>query len=171
MLRSYRAGCWLEFWCKTLWSSGIRKTPDGRSSNCQTDSGVEMTPNGSVLLQSWLPARALVQEALEQRHKVDPSGQIIKLPVAGCPWKEHLAQLEEEQKLGDAIKFCLYEVCGHWLIDCTTLLANSNTHRSLWKHHSLALMSYVRRQIVSCCWNAWLCLLLAAHGKSIWLSS
>ena len=63
-----------------------------------------------MLLQSWLPARALVQEALEQRHKVDPSGQIIKLPVAGCPWKEHLAQLEEEQKLGDAIKFCLYEV-------------------------------------------------------------
>jgi len=52
----------------------------------------------------------LVQEALEGRHKVDPSGQIIKLPVAGCPWKEHLAQLEEEQKLGDAIKFCLYEV-------------------------------------------------------------
>lgn len=51
-----------------------------------------------------------MQEALEGRHKVDPSGQIIKLPVAGCPWKEHLAQLEEEQQLGDAIKFCLYEV-------------------------------------------------------------
>jgi len=65
---------------------------------------------GLFELQSWLPARALVQEALEGRHKVDPSGQIIKLPVAGCPWKEHLAQLEEEQKLGDAIKFCLYEV-------------------------------------------------------------
>ena len=65
---------------------------------------------GLFELQSWLPARALVQEALEGRHKVDPSGQIIKLPVAGCPWQEHLAQLEEEQKLGDAIKFCLYEV-------------------------------------------------------------
>jgi len=55
----------------------------------------------------------LVQEALDGRHKVDPSGQIIKLPVAGCPWKEHLAQLEEEQKLGDAVKFCMYEVCSH----------------------------------------------------------
>lgn len=65
---------------------------------------------GPTALQSWLPARALVQEALEGRHKVDPSGQIIKLPVAGCPWKEHLAQLEEEQNLGDVIKFCLYEV-------------------------------------------------------------
>ena len=62
-------------------------------------------------LQSWLPARALVQEAIEGRFEVDPSGSIIKLPVAGCPWKEHLAQLEQEQKLGDSIKFCLYEVC------------------------------------------------------------
>lgn len=61
-------------------------------------------------LQSWLPARALVQQAIEGRHGVDPSGSIIKLPMAGCPWKEHLAQLEEEQQLGDAIKFCLYEV-------------------------------------------------------------
>lgn len=52
----------------------------------------------------------MVQEALDGRHKVDPSGQIIKLPVAGCPWKEHLAQLEEEQHLGDTIKFCMYEV-------------------------------------------------------------
>ena len=51
-----------------------------------------------------------MEDSLEGRHQVDPSGQIIKLPLAGCPWKEHLAQLEEEQKLGDAIKFCLYEV-------------------------------------------------------------
>ena len=68
-------------------------------------------PSLACALQSWLPARALVQEALDGRHQVDPSGQIIKLPVAGCPWKEHLAQLEEEQKLGDAVKFCMYEVC------------------------------------------------------------
>lgn len=51
-----------------------------------------------------------MQEAIEGRFEVDPSGSIIKLPVAGCPWKEHLAQLEQEQKLGDSIKFCLYEV-------------------------------------------------------------
>ena len=57
-----------------------------------------------------MPARALVQEAIKGRFGVDPTGAIIKLPVAGCPWKEHLAQLEKEQQLGNAIKFCLYEV-------------------------------------------------------------
>lgn len=67
-------------------------------------------PSTFVGLQSWLPARELVQKAIDGRHEVDGSGQIIKLPVAGCPWKEHLAQLEEELKLGDAIKYCIYEV-------------------------------------------------------------
>ena len=51
-----------------------------------------------------------MQQAIEGRYEVDPSGSIIKLPVAGCPWKEHLAQLEQEQQLGDTIKYCLYEV-------------------------------------------------------------
>lgn len=51
-----------------------------------------------------------MQKAIDGRHEVDSSGQIIKLPVAGCPWKEHLAQLEDELKLGDAIKYCIYEV-------------------------------------------------------------
>ena len=57
-----------------------------------------------------------MQEAIEGRFGVDPSGSIIKLPVAGCPWKEHLAQLEQEQKLGDAIKFCMYEVSRNSIV-------------------------------------------------------
>ena len=51
-----------------------------------------------------------MQKAVEGRFDVDSSGQIIKLPMAGCPWKEHLNPLEQEQQLGDAIKFCMYEV-------------------------------------------------------------
>lgn len=74
---------------------------------------VRITTACLLSLQSWLPARALVQKAIDGRYEVDASGQIIKLPVAGCPWKEHLNQLEEELKLGDAIKFCIYEVSWH----------------------------------------------------------
>lgn len=43
---------------------------------------------------SWLPARALVEEALAQRFQVDASGKIIELAKGGCPWKEHLYHLE-----------------------------------------------------------------------------
>lgn len=45
--------------------------------------------------EDWLPARALVKEALEKRFEVDPSGEIMKLDT-GCPWKSHLFSLEEE---------------------------------------------------------------------------
>ena len=37
---------------------------------------------------------------------------IMKLLVAGCPSKEHLGQLEEQQQLGDAIEYCIYEVAN-----------------------------------------------------------
>merc|ERR1712048_879390 len=45
---------------------------------------------------NWLPARALVEEALARRRDVDKSGEIILLPRS-CPWEEHLFDLEEEE--------------------------------------------------------------------------
>src|SRR5947209_1880517 len=39
---------------------------------------------------SWLPARAIVKDAFLQRKKNHESGQIMVLPRAGIPWKEHL---------------------------------------------------------------------------------
>jgi hypothetical protein len=36
--------------------------------------------------------------------------QIIELAAGGVPWKEHLYELEKQEGLEGAIKFCLYEV-------------------------------------------------------------
>mmetsp|Transcript_5140 Transcript_5140/g.11186 ORF Transcript_5140/g.11186 Transcript_5140/m.11186 type:complete len:387 (+) Transcript_5140:10-1170(+) len=58
--------------------------------------------------RSWLPGRTHVKAALEARHAVDPSGQIIKLETF-CPWKEHLYDLEKELGVEAPILFCLYE--------------------------------------------------------------
>lgn len=60
--------------------------------------------------QAWLPAREYVKEAIERRHEVDQSGEIIRLAKA-CPWKEHLYDLEADLKLETPLKFCIYEVC------------------------------------------------------------
>lgn len=62
-----------------------------------------------VIPQAWLPARAVVEQALQQRHEVDSSGEILRLSSA-CPWKEHLYDLEEELHISPYIKYCLYEV-------------------------------------------------------------
>ena len=40
--------------------------------------------------------------------KVDPSGEIIELQGGGCPWKEHLFELEKDLKIEVPIKFVIY---------------------------------------------------------------
>lgn len=49
----------------------------------------------------WLPARTIVEEALEKRKEVHPSGEVLRLPRF-CPWQEHLFDLEEEAKAAGA---------------------------------------------------------------------
>lgn len=50
--------------------------------------------------------------AIEERLAVDARGEIIELKAGGCPWREHLYDLEAELKLEKPIKFCIYEVCA-----------------------------------------------------------
>jgi len=40
--------------------------------------------------------------------KVDPGGEIIELQGGGCPWKEHLFELEKDLKIEVPIKFVIY---------------------------------------------------------------
>jgi uncharacterized UPF0160 family protein len=50
---------------------------------------------------SWLPARAIVKDAFEHRKNNHPSGNIMHLPRAGIPWKEHLYNLEDAENVQD----------------------------------------------------------------------
>lgn len=56
----------------------------------------------------WLPARHIVKQAILNRNSVDSSGEIIEFPNGGCPWKEHLFDVEESLKLEKTIKYVLY---------------------------------------------------------------
>eukprot|EP00658_Telonema_sp_P-2_P065041 TRINITY_DN54388_c0_g1_i2.p2 TRINITY_DN54388_c0_g1~~TRINITY_DN54388_c0_g1_i2.p2 ORF type:complete len:150 (+),score=33.55 TRINITY_DN54388_c0_g1_i2:238-687(+) len=47
------------------------------------------------LVHSWLPAREIVVSAMDARHLVDPSGQIIRLDQF-CPWSSHMYDIEKE---------------------------------------------------------------------------
>ena len=44
-----------------------------------------------------LHPRSLVATALERRFDVHPCGRVIEFASGGCPYKEHLYELEEEQ--------------------------------------------------------------------------
>ncbi len=65
----------------------------------------------------WWPARSQVAEALENRFKVHDSGRIIELSSGGCPYKEHLYELEEEQGILGQTLFALFtDPNGRWRV-------------------------------------------------------
>ncbi|XP_077430517.1 MYG1 exonuclease isoform X2 [Vanacampus margaritifer] len=78
---------------------------------------------------SWLPARQVVAEAVNERYKVDPSGQVMEFSQGGCPWKEHLFALEKELQVETPIKYVLYcDQNGQWRVQCVP--AGLNTFQS-----------------------------------------
>ncbi|KAJ8683997.1 hypothetical protein QAD02_019789 [Eretmocerus hayati] len=56
----------------------------------------------------WLPARSLVEEAVKERFKVDPSGEILEF-TQFCPWKEHLHNIEKELAMEPVIKYVIFK--------------------------------------------------------------
>ncbi|KAM6294442.1 LOW QUALITY PROTEIN: MYG1 exonuclease [Aegotheles albertisi] len=66
---------------------------------------------------AWLPARALVEEAVRRRFEVDASGAVLELPGGGCPWKEHLFLLERELALPRPLQLVLFpDRGGQWRV-------------------------------------------------------
>ncbi|XP_062504308.1 MYG1 exonuclease-like isoform X1 [Corticium candelabrum] len=78
----------------------------------------------------WLPARDLVKASVEKRHEVDSSGEIIVLEQCGCPWKEHLYDLEDEMGIEGIIKFALFgDSNGAWRVQCVPEKSQSFSNR------------------------------------------
>jgi uncharacterized UPF0160 family protein len=74
------------------------------------------------IVESDLPARSFVEQAVLKRLEVDDSGEIIKFESGGMPWKGHLYELEKEYKVDPLIKFVLYtDQAGMWRIQAVTV--------------------------------------------------
>ncbi|XP_031574301.1 UPF0160 protein MYG1, mitochondrial-like [Actinia tenebrosa] len=79
---------------------------------------------------SWLPARSLVEKAIKQRYEVDSSGEVIELDKAGCPWKDHLFELEKHLEVKKPIKFVIYpDNSEKWRVQCVPVRSQSFENR------------------------------------------
>ncbi|KIV86875.1 hypothetical protein PV11_02457 [Exophiala sideris] len=84
---------------------------------------------------AWLPARSIVKEAFNTRTSAHPSGQLLVLPRAGIPWKEHLYGIEEEAGLSPEQKvlFVIYpekeEADSKWRIQAVSKNMSSFENR------------------------------------------
>ncbi|XP_018597728.1 MYG1 exonuclease [Scleropages formosus] len=81
--------------------------------------GAEFLDRLDFYQNSWLPARSLVETAVQNRIQVDPSGEVVVLEKGGCPWKEHLFSIEAELDVQTPIKFVLYtDQNAQWRVQC-----------------------------------------------------
>ncbi|KAG7281780.1 hypothetical protein CRUP_037061 [Coryphaenoides rupestris] len=79
---------------------------------------------------SWLPARAVVEDAIKARHQADPSGEVVVFSQGGCPWKEHLFALEKELAVDTPVKFALYpDQNEQWRVQCVPAGLNTFQNR------------------------------------------
>jgi len=70
----------------------------------------------------WLPAREIVKQAIENRKVIHPSGEILEFSNGGCPWKEHLFDLEDSMKLEESIKYVIYkDTNSNWRVQCVSV--------------------------------------------------
>lgn len=103
---------------------------DDRFQEAMALCGAEFTSVMISIVESDIPAREIVEEAVLQRHQVCASGQIISFPNGGLPWKNHLYELEKIHKVDPLIKFVLYQdVSDMWRVQAVTVEGMGFTNR------------------------------------------
>uniref|UniRef100_A0A4W5JWX6 Uncharacterized protein n=1 Tax=Hucho hucho TaxID=62062 RepID=A0A4W5JWX6_9TELE len=112
--------------------------------------GAEFLDRVDFYQNSWLPARVVVEGAVQMRKQVDPSGEVVVFSQGGCPWKEHLFSLEKELSVDTSIKFVLYpDQNGQWRVQCWEgpVFSRPTTHLHLplpYIHHQKAHLAHVK---------------------------
>jgi uncharacterized UPF0160 family protein len=92
--------------------------------------GLEFKDALFSIVNIWLPAREVVENAIANRLNIDPKGRIILLDVS-CPWKQHLFDLEAELKIGGQIQYALFKDVGEsWRVQSVPLSSDSFENRS-----------------------------------------
>ena len=67
------------------------------------------------LVMEWLPARAVVEEALQNAKHTYGTEEIIVLSTS-VPWKSHMQDLEREAGVFGRTKFCLFPEGENWRV-------------------------------------------------------
>ena len=104
------------------WNEDTDSDVDARFEQASALCGEDFLQVLSQIVESDLPARAFVEEAVLKRHEIDSSGEIIAFESGGMPWRGHLYDLEKEHRLDPLVKFVLYtDQAGMWRIQAVTV--------------------------------------------------
>ena len=102
--------------------TGCKPDPDARFAKAVDLCGEDFCAVMISLVESDLPARTFVEQALLNRSQVDASGEIIVFHSGGMPWRDHLYELEKLHEVNPLIKFVLYQdTSGMWRVQAVTV--------------------------------------------------
>lgn len=104
--------------------------PDERFAQAVEVCGQDFVAVMTSVIESDLPARKFVEEALLNRMETDASGEIIAFKSGGMPWRDHLYELEKIHKVDPLIKFVLYtDQGGMWRVQAVTVEGKAFVNR------------------------------------------
>ncbi|KAG5878834.1 hypothetical protein JTB14_023957 [Gonioctena quinquepunctata] len=107
------------------WNSPEEESTDATFSKAMELVGKEFTERVLEAATIWWPAREIVKKAIEKRREIDESGQIILLEER-CPWKDHLAALEEAMGISEELKFVIFHDKGDsWRVQAIPIQPDS----------------------------------------------
>lgn len=112
------------------WNEEPVPNPDERFVNAMELCGNDFMSCLIQIVESDLPARMFVEDAIKKRYNIDISGHIIKFNNGGLPWLHHLYELEKQYNIINEILFVLYtDQQNMWRIQAVTKLGTKFTNR------------------------------------------
>ena len=110
--------------------TGKSPNPDVRFELASTMCGIDFLSVLTKIVESDLPARTIVANAVNSRYECDSSGEIICLPSGGLPWKSEVYDLEVELDIVPLIKYVLYQDESQmWRIQCVSVKGKAFENR------------------------------------------
>jgi len=103
--------------------------PDEQFKLAMALTGREFLEIVDEIVKSWLPARSIVEQMIESRKEIEPSGAIATLPQF-CPWKSHLFDIEKEKGIEGELLYVLFGDKNDWRIQSVPTTPSSFDSRA-----------------------------------------
>lgn len=117
-------------WNEVDESTGQKPDMDERFEKAVEMCGQDFVSVMTKVVESDIPARSFVEEALLKRQEIDASGEILCFAHGGLPWRNHLYELEKIHNIDPLIKFVLYQdESGMWRVQAVTVEGQSFQNR------------------------------------------
>eukprot|EP01098_Paradermamoeba_levis_P008683 TRINITY_DN3592_c0_g2_i1.p1 TRINITY_DN3592_c0_g2~~TRINITY_DN3592_c0_g2_i1.p1 ORF type:complete len:338 (-),score=82.76 TRINITY_DN3592_c0_g2_i1:152-1096(-) len=112
--------------------------------------------------KSWLPAKEIVEKAFHERVQLLGDERLLMFPI-GCPWKDHLFDIEAETKSNPIVFVLFADQGGSWRVQGVPKFSGSFECRTFLPAEWRGLRD---EALFLCFGNPWLC--VCSRNRFYW---